>query len=47
MRVERRRRTDVVEPAVGGMNISQTVEGLDRYPINIRYPHTYGIRSSS
>ena len=29
---------DVVRTAVGGMNISQTVEGLDRYPINIRYP---------
>lgn len=24
--------------AMGGMNISQTVEGLERYPINLRYP---------
>lgn len=29
---------DVVRTAVGGMNVSQTVEGLVRYPINIRYP---------
>ncbi len=28
----------VVSTAVGGMNVSQTVEGLERYPINIRYP---------
>lgn len=31
----------VIATAVGGMNISQTVEGLERYPINIRYPQTY------
>lgn len=24
--------------AMGGMNITQTVEGLERYPVNIRYP---------
>ena len=24
--------------AVGGMNVSWTVEGLERYPINVRYP---------
>ena len=24
--------------AIGGMNISTTVEGLERYPINLRYP---------
>ena len=29
---------DVVRTAVGGMNVSQSVEGLERYPINIRYP---------
>ncbi len=29
---------DVVRSAVGGMNIAQTVEGLERYPINLRYP---------
>jgi Cu(I)/Ag(I) efflux system membrane protein CusA/SilA len=30
---------DVVMSAMGGMNISQTVEGLERYPVNVRYPH--------
>ncbi len=29
---------DVIKSAVGGMNISWTVEGLERYPINVRYP---------
>jgi len=29
---------DVVMTAVGGMSIGQTVEGLERYPINLRYP---------
>jgi copper/silver efflux system protein len=29
---------DVVQSAIGGMNVSWTVEGLDRYPINVRYP---------
>jgi Cu(I)/Ag(I) efflux system membrane protein CusA/SilA len=29
---------DVVSTAVGGMNVSQSVEGLERYPINMRYP---------
>jgi len=29
---------DVVRMAVGGMNITQTVEGLERYPVNLRYP---------
>ncbi len=29
---------DVVQTAVGGMNVTQTVEGLERYPVNIRYP---------
>ena len=29
---------DVIQTAVGGMNISRTVEGLERYPINLRYP---------
>ncbi len=29
---------DVVSTAVGGMNVAQTVEGLERYPINVRYP---------
>lgn len=29
---------DVIMSAMGGTNISQTVEGLERYPVNIRYP---------
>ncbi len=28
----------VVQMAVGGMNVSESVEGLERYPINLRYP---------
>jgi Cu(I)/Ag(I) efflux system membrane protein CusA/SilA len=28
---------DVIQTAIGGMNISETVEGLERYPINLRY----------
>jgi len=31
----------VVSTAIGGMNVSQTVEGLERYPINLRYPQDY------
>lgn len=36
--------TDVQEvfmSAVGGMNISKTVEGLERYPVNLRYSRDY------
>ena len=29
---------DIVRSAVGGMNVTQTVEGLERYPVNVRYP---------
>ena len=29
---------DVIQTAVGGMNITETVEGLERYPVNLRYP---------
>jgi Cu(I)/Ag(I) efflux system membrane protein CusA/SilA len=29
---------DVIKTATGGMNIGQTVQGLERYPINLRYP---------
>jgi len=32
---------DVVRSAVGGMNVTQTVEGLERYPVNIRYPQSF------
>jgi Cu(I)/Ag(I) efflux system membrane protein CusA/SilA len=28
---------DVIESAIGGKNISQTIEGRERYPINVRY----------
>ena len=28
---------DIIQSAVGGMNVSYTVEGLERYPINVRY----------
>ncbi len=28
----------VVASAVGGMNVGETIEGLQRYPINVRYP---------
>ncbi|PHZ85771.1 efflux RND transporter permease subunit [Paremcibacter congregatus] len=31
----------VVASAIGGMNVTQTVEGLERYPVNIRYPQDY------
>ncbi len=29
---------DVVASAIGGVNVGWTVEGLERYPINVRYP---------
>ncbi len=29
---------DVIMSAIGGMRVSETVEGLERYPINLRYP---------
>ena len=29
---------NVIKSAVGGMNVTETVEGLERYPINVRYP---------
>tara|TARA_R110002049_G_scaffold130820_5_gene289314 strand:+ start:2233 stop:5355 length:3123 start_codon:yes stop_codon:yes gene_type:complete len=35
---------DIVRTAVGGMNVTQTVEGLERYPVNVRYPQR--VRSS-
>jgi Cu(I)/Ag(I) efflux system membrane protein CusA/SilA len=28
----------VVAAAIGGINLTQTVEGLERYPVNIRFP---------
>jgi Cu(I)/Ag(I) efflux system membrane protein CusA/SilA len=32
---------DIVASAVGGMTVSWTVEGLERYPINLRYPQDF------
>ncbi|MBI5676149.1 MAG: efflux RND transporter permease subunit [Nitrospirae bacterium] len=29
---------DVIETAIGGMNVTSTVEGRERYTVNIRYP---------
>ncbi|MCO4770647.1 MAG: CusA/CzcA family heavy metal efflux RND transporter [Deltaproteobacteria bacterium] len=29
---------DVVKTALGGMNVTWTVEGLERYPVNVRFP---------
>ncbi len=29
---------DLIETAIGGKNISYTIEGRERYPINVRYP---------
>jgi Cu(I)/Ag(I) efflux system membrane protein CusA/SilA len=30
----------IIGVAVGGMNVTSTVEGLERYPINLRYPQS-------
>lgn len=32
---------DVIESAIGGMNISTTIEGRERFPINVRYLRDY------
>ena len=32
---------DVVQTAIGGMQVSESVEGLERYPINLRYPQAW------
>jgi len=32
---------DVFMSAIGGMNITKTVEGLERYPVNLRYQRDY------
>jgi len=36
---------DVIQSAIGGMNVTQTVEGLERYPVNLRYSRE--LRTSS
>lgn len=30
-----------ISTAIGGMNIGQTIEGLERYPISVRYPREF------
>lgn len=32
---------DVIKTAIGGMAVTESVEGLERYPVNIRYPRDY------
>jgi len=29
---------DVIQTAIGGMDVTETVEGRERYPVNLRYP---------
>ncbi|MBI5450698.1 MAG: efflux RND transporter permease subunit [Gammaproteobacteria bacterium] len=29
---------DVIQTAIGGINVTQTIEGLERYPVSLRYP---------
>ena len=31
----------VVASAIGGINVAQTIEGLERFPVNLRYPEDY------
>ncbi|PKF63372.1 CusA/CzcA family heavy metal efflux RND transporter [Psychromonas sp. psych-6C06] len=31
----------LVAVAIGGQNITETIEGLERYPVNLRYPNDY------
>jgi Cu(I)/Ag(I) efflux system membrane protein CusA/SilA len=31
----------VISTAIGGVNVSESIEGLERYPINLRYPQSY------
>jgi len=30
-----------VKASIGGMNVTETVEGLERYPVNVRYPQSF------
>ncbi|NNF15188.1 MAG: efflux RND transporter permease subunit, partial [Gammaproteobacteria bacterium] len=32
---------EIVQTAIGGMNITETVEDLERYPVNLRYPSRF------
>lgn len=29
---------EIVQSAIGGVNVTQTIEGRERYPVNLRYP---------
>jgi len=31
---------EVITSAIGGMNVTETVEGLERYPVNVRFPRS-------
>jgi Cu(I)/Ag(I) efflux system membrane protein CusA/SilA len=31
----------VISTAIGGMTLTESVEGLERYPVNLRYPQSY------
>jgi len=32
---------EVISGAVGGMNVTETIEGRERYPVNLRYPASF------
>jgi copper/silver efflux system protein len=32
---------DVIESAIGGQNITRTIEGRERYPVNVRYERSF------
>jgi Cu(I)/Ag(I) efflux system membrane protein CusA/SilA len=32
---------NIIRTAVGGMTVTESVEGLERYPVNLRYPREY------
>ena len=32
---------DVIQSAIGGMNVTRTVEGRERYPVNVRYERAF------
>jgi len=32
---------EIIQTAIGGVNVTQTVEGLERYPVNLRYQRDF------
>ena len=32
---------DVIQAAIGGMTVTRTVEGRERYPVNVRYERAF------